>query len=273
MFACSDCLDCGLEAPSFLGSRWAPRLRDDPLWDSIRAEARVEADREPLLRHQLESLLEHRSFGDALGAVLGNRLADTAPGAMIREFQSVIESEPAIESAARQDLTAIRERDPAVRSLLHPLLNFKGFLAVSSQRIAHALWQDGRSALSYHLQNRASERFGADIHPAAKIGAGVFLDHATGVVIGETATVGDNVTLLHGVTLGGTGKTSGDRHPKVGDEVFIGAGAQLLGNIRIGEGARIGAGSVVLNDVPPQATAVGVPAKLVNRSQPLRTIA
>lgn len=162
------------------------------------------------------------------------------------------------------------EQDPATDSWLHPLINFKGFLATESYRISHALWQQNRRSLALWVQGRASNAFGIDIHPAAKIDEGIFIDHATGVVIGETATVGDNVTILHGVTLGATGKTKGDRHPKVGRGVFIGAGAQLLGNIVIGDGAQIGAGSVVLGNVPADTTVAGVPARVVR--EPRATI-
>jgi serine O-acetyltransferase len=167
--------------------------------------------------------------------------------------------------AARIDLRAIRDRDPACSQFWIPLLYFKGFHALQSYRIGHWLWSEGRRSLARHLQNRISEVFAVDIHPAARLGKGILIDHGTGVVIGETAVVDDNVSMLHGVTLGGTGKESGDRHPKVRSGVLLSVGVKLIGNIEIGEGAKVGAGSVVLEDVPPHTTAVGVPARVVGR--------
>jgi serine O-acetyltransferase len=163
----------------------------------------------------------------------------------------------------RADLRAVRDRDPACRRLSTPLLYFKGFHALEAHRVAHVLWGRERRGLARFFQNRASEAFGVDIHPAARIGRGIFIDHGTGVVVGETAVIEDDVSLLQQVTLGGTGKETGDRHPKVRAGVLISAGAKILGNIEIGEGAKIGAGSVVLKDVPPHTTAVGVPARIV----------
>ena len=241
----------------------------DPLWGSIKAEAVAMARREPILRPLLEQAVLHRSsFGNGLAMLLGQKLSQQAVDSekFNKELCRVIASNRSIAVSAKQDLTAIRAKDPATNSLLHPLLNFKGFLAVQAHRIAHALWNNDRRALAYHIQSRASEIFGVDIHPAAKIGSGVFIDHATGVVIGETAVVGDDVTILHGVTLGGTGKASGDRHPKIKRGVFIGANAQLLGNIVIGEESQIGASSVVLKDVEAYSTVAGVPAQVVRHS-------
>jgi serine O-acetyltransferase len=163
----------------------------------------------------------------------------------------------------RADMTAVFERDPACTSMLEPILYFKGFHALQSHRVAHSLWTQGRRSLASFLQNRISEAFGMDIHPAARIGRGIMIDHGTGVVIGETAVVEDDVSLLQGVTLGGTGKETGDRHPKVRRGALICAGATVLGNIEIGECAKVGAASVVLKDVPPRTTAVGVPARIV----------
>ncbi|KAL2956288.1 hypothetical protein AAZX31_18G077000 [Glycine max] len=168
-----------------------------------------------------------------------------------------------IVGAVKDDLIAVKERDPACISYVHCLLNFKGFLACQAHRIAHKLWLQGRKVLALLIQNRVSEVFAVDIHPGAKIGRGILLDHATGLVVGETAVIGNNVSILHNVTLGGTGKASGDRHPKIGDGVLIGAGTCILGNIKIGDGAKIGACSVVLKEVPPRTTAVGNPARLV----------
>ncbi|CAH8362579.1 unnamed protein product [Eruca vesicaria subsp. sativa] len=178
-------------------------------------------------------------------------------------FISVLEESPEIIESVKQDLKAAKERDPACLSHVHAFLSFKGFLACQAHRIAHNLWTQNRKILALLIQNRVSEAFAVDIHPGAMIGKGILLDHATGVVIGETAVVGDDVSILHGVTLGGTGKQCGDRHPKIGDGVLIGAGSCVLGNVTIGEGAKIGSGSVVLKDVPPRTTAVGNPARLI----------
>ena len=170
---------------------------------------------------------------------------------------------PAIVEAAMQDIQAVVNRDPAVSSYLTVLIHFKGFQALQVHRLAHYLWHKGRTDLALFIQSRNSEAFSVDIHPAAKIGKGVMFDHATGIVIGETAVVEDNVSLLQGVTLGGTGNESGDRHPKVREGVMIGSGAKVLGNIEIGRGSKVGAGSVVLNNVKPCRTVAGVPAKVV----------
>lgn len=241
----------------------------DPVWTAIRAEAFSEEEREPWLGQVLrETILKKRRLEDALNLQLSRKLATDSVYPMILE--SVIEqafASPGVAQAIRGDLQAIRDRDPASRGFLAPFLYFKGFHALQSHRIAHWLWVQGRWLLAVHLQNRISEVFGVDIHPAARIGAGVFIDHGTGVVIGETAVVEDNVSILHEVTLGGTGKDVGDRHPKVRRGVLIGTGAKLLGNIEIGEGAKIGAGSVVLDSIPPHCTAAGVPARIVSRCE------
>jgi serine O-acetyltransferase len=272
MIACDSCFDTQRCASETWGDRRREMTRflADPLWDAIQSEALVEADREPILRSVLEqAVLDRRSFGDGLAMMLAQKLNDRAldSAKLYKQLRDVIANDPVITKSASTDLRAIRERDPATTSLLHPLLNFKGFLAVQAHRTAHALWTDDRRALAYYLQSRASEVFAVDIHPAARIGSGVFIDHATGVVIGETAVVGNDVTMLHGVTLGATGKESGDRHPKVGDGVFIGAGAQLLGNIVIGRESRVGASSVVLKSVEEYSTVAGVPAQVVRREQ------
>jgi serine O-acetyltransferase len=174
---------------------------------------------------------------------------------------------PEIREAIRRDLSAVLERDPAARGVAQPFLHYKGYHALQSQRVAHWLWNEGRQPLAFYLQNRISEVFAVDIHPAARIGKGILIDHGTSVVIGETAVVGDDVSMLHEVTLGGTGKESGDRHPKVGNGVMIGAGAKILGNVRIGNGSKVAAGSVVLDEVPPHATVAGVPARVVGKPQ------
>ena len=175
-------------------------------------------------------------------------------------------SDPKLGEALRADLVAVFERDPACHRLLQPVLYFKGFQAIQSYRVGHWLWETGRTDLAYFFQMRISEVFGIDVHPAAQIGKGIMIDHAHSIVIGETAVVGDNVSMLHSVTLGGTGKEDDDRHPKIEDGVLIGAGAKVLGNIRVGHCSRIAAGSVVLHDVPPCKTVAGVPAKIVGEA-------
>ena len=183
--------------------------------------------------------------------------------------------DPEIVAAAEADLLAVAERDPATKGPLQPFLYFKGFQALQGHRVSHWLWKQGRETLAFHFQSRMSELFQVDIHPAARLGRGLFLDHGTGVVIGETATVGDEVSMLHAVTLGGTGAERGDRHPKIGRGVLLGAGAKVLGNIQIGDYAKIASGSVVLKPVPAHCTAAGVPARIVNcpaGEEPARTM-
>lgn len=242
----------------------------DPIWEAVRQEATVDARSEPMLASFLhDSILKHDTLEDALSFLLANKL-DTPiiPAISVREvIDEALGHDPTIGEAVRRDLQAVRDRDPACRGYSQPLLFFKGFHALQSHRIAHWLWNQGRAPLALYLQSCVSETFGVDIHPGARIGHGILIDHATSVVIGETATVGDNVSILHEVTLGGTGKESGDRHPKVGEGVLIAAGSKLLGNIRVGEGAKIGAGSVVLTDVEAHTTVVGVPAKPVGKAR------
>ncbi|BAF11179.2 serine O-acetyltransferase 4 [Oryza sativa Japonica Group] len=237
----------------------------DYVWDVLRAEAQDDADDEPLLRKFYHDLVLSRpSLESALASLLAAKLC--IPGALPQDqlrdlLAGALAAHPEAGRAARADLVAARDRDPACAKMVHCFLYYKGFLALQAHRAAHALWSDNRRAPALLLQSRASEVFGVDIHPGARIGCGILLDHATGVVIGETAVVGYDVSILHGVTLGGTGKESGDRHPKVGDGVLIGAGASVLGNVHIGDGAKIGAGAVVLRDVADGTTAVGNPAK------------
>ncbi|KAK7302315.1 hypothetical protein RJT34_13201 [Clitoria ternatea] len=238
------------------------------LWLKIQEEARLDIDREPILSsYYSSSIMSQKSLESALANQLSINLSSLSlPSSTLFDlFISVLEGddEGDIIGAVKDDLRAVKERDPACLSFVHCLLNFKGFLACQAHRIAHKLWLQGRKVLALLIQNRVSEVFAVDIHPGAKIGSGIFLDHATGLVVGETAVIGNNVSILHNVTLGGTGKISGDRHPKIGDGVLIGAGTCILGNIKIGDGAKIGAGSVVLKEVPPRTTAVGNPAKLV----------
>lgn len=239
----------------------------DPVWKAIQAEALAQAEKEPLLRDKFERfIIRQPDLVTGIAAVLGERLFEGSAGGFGQLVKEAVSAEPGIEEAMHADLFAIRRHDPATTSYLNPFLHFKGYLALQAYRISHWLWDNNRRMLAQHLQSRISEIYGVDIHPAAKIGRGLFIDHATGVVIGETAVVGNDVIILHGVTLGGTGKESGDRHPKVGCSVLIGAGAQLLGNISIGDGARIGAGSVVVKSVPPGDTVVGVAAQAKARS-------
>jgi len=238
----------------------------EEIWDAIRGEALEESVHEPTLASFFHAVvLNHRTLEDALSYHLASRLADATVGelAMRDLIQEAFNADTEIGVRCRLDLRAVVERDPASRGYYVVLLYFKGFQALQSYRVAHYYWTQGREALALFLQSRIAQVFAVDIHPAARIGAGILIDHATGVVIGETAVVGDNVSMLHEVTLGGTGKETGDRHPKVRNGVLIGAGAKILGNIEIGEGARIGAGSVVLHPVLPHSTVAGVPAHLV----------
>jgi serine O-acetyltransferase len=243
---------------------------NDPLWQTIQEEVADQARREPMLASFFHSVvLNHSSLADALSFRLAGQLAGpTLPALSLRDlFDEAFAGDPDIIRQVRSDIRAVRQRDPACDAYCIPLLYFKGFLALQSHRLAHYFWAHEREHLALFLQSRVSEVFAVDIHPAARIGSGLLIDHAAGLVIGETAVVEDDVSLLHEVTLGGTGKQSGDRHPKVRRGVLIGAGAKLLGNIEIGESAKIGAGSVVLNDIPPRATAVGVPARVVGTAE------
>lgn len=239
---------------------------EDDLWPVMQEEALSDACQEQILcSYYQDSILSHSSLESALANQLSVKLSNSSicSRTLFDLFKVVFDDEPEIMSAVRADLRAVKQRDPACKTYIHCFLNFKGFLAFQSHRVAHKLWSQGRESLAFLLQNRVSEVFGVDIHPGARIGQGILVDHATGVVVGETAVIGNDVSILHNVTLGGTGKVSGDRHPKIGDGVLIGAGTCILGNITIGDGAKIGAGSVVLKDVPARRTAVGNPARLV----------
>lgn len=241
----------------------------DPLWVNLVDQARVMQKAEPSLAKLLSLIiLERRDFSTALSYVLANELADVGLDAVDLRYmiEEVLTLDPKISSASCRDLEAIVERDPAARSLLEPFLFYKGYHALQSYRIAHHMWGKGRQALALYLQSRSARRFSVDIHPAAVLGQGVMFDHANGIVIGETAVVEDNVSFLHSVTLGGTGKEIGDRHPKIRSGVMIGAGAKILGNIEIGSCSRVAAGSVVLENVPSNVTVAGVPAKIVGVS-------
>jgi len=238
------------------------------LWKKIREEAWASSANEPILASFFHStILNHSSFKSALSYQLANRLdSHTMPAILVREvIEEAFIKSPEILNAAMTDIVAVQERDPAVEDYSIPLLYLKGFHAIQIYRVAHWLWNEKRVPLALYLQNRSSELFGVDVHPAAKIGKGIMFDHATGVVVGETAIIEDNVSLLQGVTLGGTGKDCGDRHPKIRQGVMIGAGAKVLGNIEIGTGAKVGAGSVVLEPVPAHTTVAGVPARIVGR--------
>lgn len=241
----------------------------DPVWTQICTEADEAIRAEPLMGGLIHSsILHHPTLHRALAYRMSLKLASGEMSEqLIREIaDQAFASDPSLPTAARADLVAVYDRDPACHRMLQAVLYFKGYQAIQAYRVGHWLWTEGRHDLAYFFQMRISEVFGVDIHPNARIGRGLMIDHAHSVVIGETAVVGDNVSLLHAVTLGGTGKEGHDRHPKVGDGVMIGAGAKVLGNIRIGNCSRVAAGSVVLSDVPPCKTVAGVPAKVVGEA-------
>jgi serine O-acetyltransferase len=241
---------------------------DDDVWQDIYFTAADVAKREPLLRRELQELILKRfSTVDMVAAVLAHKLGDLGEGQsdLYALIHQMLSEEQAILAQITTDMTAVKERDPACLNHLHVLLNMKGFHALETYRISHSLWMRGRKELAFALSNRACVTYCVDIHPAAHIGTGVMLDHGTGIVIGETAKVDDNVSILQNVTLGGTGKERGDRHPKIRSGVMIGAGAKILGNIEIGSMSKVAAGSVVLENVPPYCTVAGVPAKIVRR--------
>jgi len=238
----------------------------DPVWEAIRSSTARAVELEPVLASFLHAtILKHDSLEAALSFHLAQKLDSlTMPALLMREvIEEALAADDCIGRAIRRDLLAVHERDSACTDCATAFLFFKGFHAIESFRVAHWLWREQRQDLALFLQNRISSEFAVDIHPAARIGCGIMLDHATGVVIGETAVVADDVSLMQSVTLGGTGKESGDRHPKVGSGVLISAGAKVLGNIRIGEGAMVAAGSVVLKDVPPHTLVSGVPALVI----------
>ena len=241
----------------------------DPVWEAVRAGARQIVAAEPSMANLVVSaILNHDTFETALAHRLAARLDhDDVSADLIRQaFAETLADHPKIGIDARVDLAATLERDPACHRAIEPLLFFKGYQAIQTHRFAHAMHQSGRRDFALYLQSRASMVFQVDINPAVRIGHGIMLDHGTGLVIGETAVVGDNVSLLQGITLGGTGKADQDRHPKIGNGVLIGAGAKVLGNIKVGDCSRIGAGSVVLKEVPPRMTVAGVPAKVIGEA-------
>lgn len=244
----------------------SPPPSGDPIWEGIWKEAaRMTATEPDMAGYLNDTVLRHKTLDAALADLLSAKLTSPHLGmeALRNAVKTALYMSAKIRLAVRRDLEAVVDRDPAARGLAQPFLNFKGFHALQSYRVANWLWSQGREQLALYLQNRISEVFDVDIHPAASIGKGILIDHGTSVVIGETAVVGDDVSLLHEVTLGGNGNVSGDRHPKVGNGVLIGAGAKILGNVLIGAGSKVTAGSVVLNDVPPHCTVAGIPAKVV----------
>ena len=240
----------------------------DVIWQKICAEVRQASEQEPPLAEFFSAaVLGHASLEASLAYKLASELAtEKLPAEPLQQlFVTALEADPGIGTRMRHDLTAHVDRDPACDQYAIPLLYFKGFHALQAHRVAHWLWQQGRRSLALYLQNRVSEVFAVDIHPGAQIGGGIMIDHATGVVVGETAVIEDNVSMLHTVTLGGSGSASGDRHPKIRRGVLIAAGAKILGNIEVGEGAKVGAGSLVLEPVPPHTTVAGVPAKIIGK--------
>ena len=238
----------------------------DPIWTRIREEAEAAMASEPALgSFVFATILSHDRLEDSVVHRIAQRLGhqDVDAGLLVRTFTQVVAENSDLGASFRADLSAVHDRDPACNRFLEPLLYFKGFHALVTHRFAHDLYLAGRRDFALYLQSQSSRIFSVDIHPGARFGKGIMLDHANGLVVGETAVVGDNCSFLHAVTLGGSGKDTGDRHPKLGDNVLVGAGAKILGNIRVGHCSRIAAGSVVLQDVPRNTTVAGVPAKVV----------
>lgn len=235
-------------------------------WQRIREEAKVMTQEEPMLASFFYStILNHDTLQASLSFQLANRLdSATMPAILVREIiEEALAADPNILECVEADIVAVQERDPAVQLFSTPLLYLKGFHAIQGYRVAHWLWHQDRKALARYIQSQIAVVFGVDVHPAAQIGKGIMFDHATGIVVGETAVIENDVSILQSVTLGGTGKDGGDRHPKIREGVMIGAGAKVLGNIEVGKGAKVGAGSVVLKPVPAHTTVTGVPAKIV----------
>jgi serine O-acetyltransferase len=249
-------------------------MSSDGIWHQIQDEAEYVLQGEPRLRSFLERTIRFKpSLEDGVSAYLSRKLGEASSCFPADLFLEAFHHDACLGGSVAKDLLAVDERDPACHSLLTVLLYMKGFHAITTHRLAHYLWEHARRKdLALYLQSLVSEIYSVDIHPAAKIGAGVMLDHATGFVAGETSVIEDDVSILHGVTLGGTGKEEGDRHPKVRRGVLIGAGAKILGNVEIGESAKIGAGSVVLKDVPPHVSVAGVPAKVVGKTNDLPSL-
>ena len=251
------------------GARVVGFGKTDPIFSRIRGEAEDAVHREPeVAGFILSTILNHDTLESAIVHRLSTRLDhQDMPADIIRHaYLEFVGRDPSFGEAFRADLMAVVDRDPACARFIEPLLYFKGFHAIQTHRLAHALWKAGRTDFALWLQSRSSQVFQTDINPAARIGKGVFLDHATGLVVGATAVIEDDVSILHDVTLGGTGKERGDRHPKIRHGVLIGAGAKIIGNIEVGHCARIAAGSVVLNSVPHNKTVAGVPARVVGEA-------
>lgn len=244
-------------------------VKKDPIWQQLRLEAEAASKNEPMLASFLHAtLLNHQNLESAFSFHLAQQLdSPTASALMLREIiEAALTADPNIGKSLRCDLLAVKERDSACHRYSTAFLYYKGFLALQAYRIAHWLWQEERVSLALFLQSLISIEFAIDIHPAAKIGSGIMLDHGSGIVIGETAVVGDNVSIMQSVTLGGTGKEDGDRHPKIGNGVLISAGAKILGNIKIGDCCKISAGSVVLKDIPERSVVAGVPATIIGET-------
>ena len=240
------------------------------LWHRMRGEAEAKVAEEPILGSYFHAtILNHETLQAALSFRLASKLDNPMlPTMLIRDvIDEALKSDGSILTSASEDILATYERDPACLDLTTPFLFYKGFHALQAYRVSHFLWTHNRTTLATFFQGQISIGLGVDIHPAARIGQGVMLDHATGIVVGETAVIEDEVSILHAVTLGGTGNESGDRHPKIRHGVMLGAGSKIIGNIEVGEGSKVGAGSVVLNDVPPHVTVAGVPAKMVGKPE------
>ncbi len=250
----------------------------DPIWSEVQADARQIVQTEPMMASFVyATVLNHNRLEDALVHRIAQRLDNHVVTAeLIRStFEQALADDPSLSEAMRVDLAAVYDRDPACHRYIEPVLYFKGFHAIQTHRLAHWLWQQGRRDLAYYLQSKASEVFQTDINPAVPLGKGIFLDHATGLVVGETAVIEDDVSILQDVTLGGTGKEDGDRHPKIRQGVLIGAGAKILGNIEVGRCSKVAAGSVVLKPVPAHSTVAGVPARVIGEAgckEPARTM-
>lgn len=250
----------------------------DPIWHAVRQEATAVVESDPVLATFIHStILNQKTLENAVIARIADRLhsLEVSDDIIRQNFEAMAEANPEWSDILRIDIAAVYDRDPACERYLEPILYFKGFHAIQTHRLAHWNLKSGRRDFALYLQSRASQVFQTDINPAAKMGRGIFLDHATGLVVGETAEIGDDVSILHGVTLGGTGKEHGDRHPKISSGVLLGAGATVLGNIRIGKCSRVAAGSLVVKEVPANVTVAGVPARVLGVAgcaEPSRTM-
>lgn len=249
-------------------TKHAHSIPPETIWPGIFTEAQAITAKEPALTAFVRNSILSEGMLPSLAKILSVKLASVEiPAKSLHEiFTAIYQSAPGLEQAALHDLIATKHNDPAAHDFITPFLFFKGFQTLQSYRLAHNLWKQGRQHIALHLQSRISELFGVDIHPAAVIGHGVMMDHATGIVIGETALVENDVLFWHGVTLGGTSLNGGDRHPKIRQGVHLGAGATLLGPVEVGAGSRVGAGSVVVENVPAGVTVVGIPARVVSRA-------